>query len=178
VRVKIPVLSDSDESWWARVLTPSAGASHGIYALPAVGDEVIIGFENGNTQRPYVLGSLFNGKDKPVADMIQGHSSGSHGNYVLSSQEKLLTHSVKETEIKSDKPMLLESKDTMTVKAAKDMTVTPSQKITVEAGSSITIKGSGSISVESSASVSVKGSSVSVEGSGSLTLKGGSVSIN
>ncbi|MDP9293728.1 MAG: VgrG-related protein, partial [Actinomycetota bacterium] len=55
VRVKIPVLSDSDESWWARVLTPSAGASHGIYSLPAVDDEVIIGFENGNTQRPYVL---------------------------------------------------------------------------------------------------------------------------
>lgn len=178
VRVKIPVLSDSDESWWARVLTPSAGAGRGIFSLPAVNDEVIIGFENGNTQRPYVLGSLFNGKDKPLSDMVTGQPSGKHGNFMLDSGEKYLTHSVKETEIKSDKPMLLESKDTMTVKSDKDQTVKSAAKITIEAGSSITIKGSGSVSVESSASVAVKGSSVSVEGSGSLTLKGGSVSIN
>lgn len=177
VRVKIPVLSDSDESWWARVLTPSAGASHGIYSLPAVGDEVIIGFESGNTQRPYVLGSLFNGKDKPIDDMIQGHDSGSHGNYVHSSQEKILTHSVKETEIKSDKPMLLESKDTMTVKSEKDQTAKSTAKIIIEAGSSISIKGTGAVTVESSASLEVKGSTVTVDGGSSLTLKGGSIMI-
>ena len=177
VRVKIPVLSDSDESWWARVLTPSAGASHGIYSLPAVGDEVIIGFESGNSQRPYVLGSLFNGKDKPIDDMVTGHASGSHGNYVHSSQEKILTHSVKETEIKSDKPMLLESKDTMTVKADKDQTIKSSQKFTLEAGSSITIKATGAVKVESSASLEVKGSTVTVDGGSSLTLKGGSIMI-
>jgi phage protein D/phage baseplate assembly protein gpV len=180
VRVKIPVLGSSAEveSWWARVLTMSAGNKHGIYSLPAIGDEVVIGFENGDTRRAYVIGSVFNGQDKPPrSEMISGQDSGNHGNYVLESTEKLLTHTVKETEIKSDKPMLLESKDTMTLKSDKDYKVNSGQTVTIEAGSSITIKATGSVKVESSASLDVKGSTVTVDGGGSLTLKGGSIMI-
>ena len=37
--------------------------------LPQPDEEVLVGFENGDTRRGYVLGSLFNGKDKPGDDL-------------------------------------------------------------------------------------------------------------
>ena len=65
VKVKFPWLSDTDESHWARVVTPMAGGGRGFYFLPEVDDEVLVGFEHGDVGLPYVLGSLWNGKDKP-----------------------------------------------------------------------------------------------------------------
>ena len=193
VKVKVPALADDLETWWARVVTQSAGAQRGVYMLPAVNDEVILAFENGDTRRPYVLGSLFNGQDKPLGDMINGQPDGKHGNFMLASTEKLLTTSQKETELKSEKPMLLESKDTLKVHSDKKMTIEvqnadlemtasnmtakPTQSFTVDAKSSVTIKGTGSVSVESTSSLSVKAPTVSIEGSGQLSLKGGQVSI-
>ncbi|MBW4508245.1 MAG: phage tail protein [Scytonematopsis contorta HA4267-MV1] len=65
VKVKFPLLSDNDESFWARVVTPMAGEKCGIYFLPEVGSEVLIAFAHGNVASPYILGSLWNGVDKP-----------------------------------------------------------------------------------------------------------------
>ncbi|MEU0885663.1 VgrG-related protein [Lentzea sp. NPDC005914] len=64
VKVKFPTLSD-DESTWARVAAPGAGAERGIQWLPEVGDEVLVGFENDDKARPLVLGGLWGRKDKP-----------------------------------------------------------------------------------------------------------------
>jgi phage protein D/phage baseplate assembly protein gpV len=193
VKVKVPALDDNLETWWARVLTQSAGQDRGVFMLPAVNDEVILGFENGDTRRPYVLGSLFNGVEKPLKDMVEGQPDGKHGNFMLASTEKLLTTSVKETEFKSEKPMLLESKDTLKVHSDKKMTLevnnadmemtasnikaAPTQSYTIDAKSSVTIKGTGSVSVESSSSLSVKAPDVTIEGSAKLALKGGMVQI-
>ena len=65
VKVKFPVLSDNYESWWARTVQAGAGASRGAVVLPEVGDEVLVAFGHGSFQQPFVLGGLFNGKDKP-----------------------------------------------------------------------------------------------------------------
>lgn len=48
-----------DSTPWIRMASPIAGKAN-IYLKPSVGDEVIVGFENGNPERPYVLGSLHN----------------------------------------------------------------------------------------------------------------------
>lgn len=65
VRVKFPALSDQEESWWARVVTPGAGQEAGLMFMPQIGDEVLVGFEHGDLRRPFVLGGVWGAKAKP-----------------------------------------------------------------------------------------------------------------
>jgi hypothetical protein len=48
---------------WARMVTPHAGGGRGFMFMPEKGDEVLVAFENGDPERPYVLGALWNGVD-------------------------------------------------------------------------------------------------------------------
>jgi len=54
---------------WARLATFMAGNNRGSWFIPDVDDEVLIVFEGGDPRRPYVIGSLWNGKDKPPESM-------------------------------------------------------------------------------------------------------------
>ena len=65
VKVTYPWLSDADTSHWARIATPMAGAERGFFFIPEVGDEVLVAFEHGMIEFPYILGGLWNGVDKP-----------------------------------------------------------------------------------------------------------------
>ena len=56
VKLKYPWLSDDYVSDWARVVCQGAGKDRGWVALPEVGDEVLIGFELQDFDRPVVLG--------------------------------------------------------------------------------------------------------------------------
>ena len=50
---------------WARVASPMAGLMRGFYAMPQIGDEVLVAFGRGDTEEPYIIGSLWNGVDRP-----------------------------------------------------------------------------------------------------------------
>ncbi|MEO8367736.1 MAG: phage baseplate assembly protein V [Candidatus Solibacter sp.] len=64
---------EQGETGWARMATPHAGGDRGFLFLPEKGDEVLVAFENGNPERPIVLGSLWNGVDKaPRAEFWGG----------------------------------------------------------------------------------------------------------
>jgi phage baseplate assembly protein gpV len=65
VKVKFPWLSNDEESNWARIASPMAGADRGLFILPEVNDEVLVMFEQGDVNHPYVIGALWNGTDKP-----------------------------------------------------------------------------------------------------------------
>ena len=56
---------DDDCSAPARVMMPMAGARRGIHFLPEVGDEVVVGFQVGNTNNPIILGAVWNRDDRP-----------------------------------------------------------------------------------------------------------------
>jgi len=73
VKVRFPWLNQGDESNWARVVTVMAGNGRGAYFLPEVDDEVLVAFEHGSVEQPFVIGSVWNGKD--VA-----HESNADGN--------------------------------------------------------------------------------------------------
>jgi uncharacterized protein involved in type VI secretion and phage assembly len=67
VRLSFPWRDADDESDWARVAAPMAGADMGAYFLPDVGDEVLVAFAGGDIHDPYVIGGLWNGEDPPPA---------------------------------------------------------------------------------------------------------------
>ncbi|WP_010522840.1 type VI secretion system Vgr family protein, partial [Aquimarina agarivorans] len=49
---------------WIRVATPYAGGDRGFHLLPEENDEVLIGFENGDVERPYMQSALYTGVNK------------------------------------------------------------------------------------------------------------------
>ncbi|MHB9105529.1 MAG: VgrG-related protein [Armatimonadota bacterium] len=64
IKVKYPWLGDNIESGWIRVSSQMAGSNRGMFSLPEINDEVLIAFEHGDVNRPYVIGQLWNGVDK------------------------------------------------------------------------------------------------------------------
>jgi uncharacterized protein involved in type VI secretion and phage assembly len=69
--VRLPWLVDSGdgEEAWARLATLMAGAGRGSWFIPDVDDEVLVAFEAGDPSRPFVIGSLWNGRDRPPERM-------------------------------------------------------------------------------------------------------------
>jgi uncharacterized protein involved in type VI secretion and phage assembly len=65
VKLKFPWLSDDNETDWVRIAFLAAGARRGSFFLPEVGDEVLVAFEHGDINSPYVIGTLWNAKDRP-----------------------------------------------------------------------------------------------------------------
>jgi type VI secretion system secreted protein VgrG len=70
VRVKFKWISQTnDPTEWLRVISPDAGSSkkitknRGFVFVPEKGDQVVVGFENGNVAHPIVMGSVFHGKN-------------------------------------------------------------------------------------------------------------------
>lgn len=59
VCVQIPVRDENANVLkWARAVTPSGGEKWGHYFLPEVGDQVVLAFEEGNIEKPYVIGCI------------------------------------------------------------------------------------------------------------------------
>jgi phage protein D len=171
VRVKFPSLSDQEESAWAPVATMSSGNARGMLMLPQVDEEVVIGFEHGDARRPIVLGSTFNGRDKPGEELLQ-NKDGSLG---VVSNEKIHMHSKKDFELTSDQKLVIEVKSDET----HDVTANykhKAQTIELEAGATVKIKGA-SISVEASGALELKGATVNINGSGMVNVSGGMINL-
>jgi uncharacterized protein involved in type VI secretion and phage assembly len=66
VKVKIPVLHNDQTTHWCPLIMLGAGKNRGWFFIPEVEDEVLICFEQGDLNRPMVVGALWNGKDKPA----------------------------------------------------------------------------------------------------------------
>lgn len=61
---------------WLRMAQPYAGGGKGFSFIPEIGEEVMIDFEGGNAERPYVKGTLYNGvADVDGAWVPNGNSS-------------------------------------------------------------------------------------------------------
>jgi uncharacterized protein involved in type VI secretion and phage assembly len=64
-RIKVQYFwQEEGNAYWARMVTPHAGSDRGFMFMPEEGDEVIVAFEDGDPERPIVIGSLWNGVDR------------------------------------------------------------------------------------------------------------------
>ena len=64
VRVQFFWQKGDELSPWIRMIQPYAGNGKGFYFIPEIGEEVMVDFENGNAERPFVLGAHYNGAAK------------------------------------------------------------------------------------------------------------------
>ena len=69
VQVQMNWQTGAMRTGWIRVMTPDGGGggdgvetNRGFVFIPEVGDHVLVGFRHGDPNRPYVMGSLFNGR--------------------------------------------------------------------------------------------------------------------
>ncbi|MBK7219413.1 MAG: type IV secretion protein Rhs [Candidatus Promineofilum sp.] len=72
VKIRLPWTPDTGAGAyevWARVAVLMAGNGRGTWFIPDVDDEVLVAFEAGNPDRPYVVGGLWNGQDSPPETM-------------------------------------------------------------------------------------------------------------
>jgi uncharacterized protein involved in type VI secretion and phage assembly len=181
VRVRYPALSDDLEGTWARIATPSAGNARGLLMLPVVGEEVLVGFEHDDTTRPYVLGSLFNGTDKPGDNLILGND----GSFGLQSDHKIYQESKEDFTIKSGGKLIVQIQgdveETVQGNWKNDTTgkidLTATQPMTLQ-GQNVTITGQSQVSISGNSSISIScgASSISISPSG-VTISGPMVSI-
>ncbi len=165
VRVRYPALAADAEGTWARIATLSAGNARGALMLPVVGEEVLIGFEHGDTTRPYVLGSLFNGQDTPGDDLLHGKD----GSFALLSDHQIYMDSTDDYTIKSAKKMIVEIDDNVEEKYKRDWTGEITGKASLKSTQPFEIEGQ---------NVSIKGQAqLDLEGTATLTLKCGGTQI-
>ena len=169
VQVRYPYREDQ-VSGWARLVTPMGGKQRGLFMRPEVGDEVLVGYEQGDPRRPYVLGALWSSTDDPPPD--DGQPTENNLRLIQS---------------RSGHRFVLDDTDgaEQIVIVDKDGT----RKVVIDsAGSSIEIScQSGDISISaptgqvsiSAQSISIKADAeIKIEAGAALTLSGATVSIN
>jgi phage protein D/phage baseplate assembly protein gpV len=147
VKVSFPWFGDDHESGWARCATPMASKnSKGIYFLPDVDDEVLVAFEQGDISKPVVLGSLWNGQNRPPETNADKHNSKRH----------ILTpagHAISLDDTKGSETVTIHHKSGAEVVIAHDgaITVTAKGKLNLSAGGDINITakdGQGTVTVK------------------------------
>jgi uncharacterized protein involved in type VI secretion and phage assembly len=188
VKVQLPSLS-GEETFWAPVLVPSSGKERGISMLPVVDEQVVVAFENGDPSYPYVLGSVFNGKDTPGDEMAVDD-----GSFSLKSDKKALVAAKEDITLRSDNgKWVIEingdiSETTKqggyTGDIAGKYGLTAKQAITIESNQSVTIKApqiaveaQGTLSVKSSGQLSLEGAQVELKGTAMVNISGPLINI-
>jgi uncharacterized protein involved in type VI secretion and phage assembly len=164
VKVKFPWLSETDESYWARVLTPMAGKQRGLYFLPEVDDEVLVAFDRGDISSPYILGGLWNGQDKPP----ESNTDGKNNLRVIKSRSghQIILDDTENAE-----------KITICDKTGKNQIVIDSKNnaISIEGEKDISIKAKGKISLESSdGDISIKCKNLAIQTQQNCEIKANS----
>ena len=176
VKVRFPWLSDEEESHWARVLSPMAGKERGIYFLPEVEDEVLVAFEHGMMEFPYVLGALWNGKDAPPATNDDGKNNlrviKSRSGHVIILDDTAGEENITIADKTGKNMIVISSKENMiSIMADSDITLESTNGKLKLSGKGIEIKSGAEIKIEASQNMDVKAGP-------QLNIKGNMVNIN
>lgn len=137
VRVKFHWMNGAEKSPWIRVTTPHAGGGKGMFLIPEVGEEVIVGFEGDSATKPYVVGAVYHSQAK--------NSFGNAGNDVKALQSRSGNKMILNDQ---DGSVLMQDKNgtSMTMDGAGKMAHQSSQEISLTCGqSSIVLKQDGTI---------------------------------
>ena len=176
VRLKLPALSDDEIGHWARIAVLMAGADRGTFFPPEVGDEVLVAFEHGDIARPYVLGGLWNGQDKPPETNADGKNN-------LRLVKSRSGHLIRLDDSDGAEKIEIVDKsggNSITIDTANNaITITSAADVTIDAPQGTLKLSAQTIEIASSANTEVKAQgNLTLEASGTTTLKGATVNIN
>ncbi|HVA75795.1 MAG TPA: VgrG-related protein [Acidimicrobiales bacterium] len=187
VKVMFPWLSEAYVSAWARTMQIGAGKAggYGCLFIPEVGDEVLVGFDRGHVDSPYVIGNLYNGVSKPQpAPSIEG---GVANRRIMSRMRHMI-----EFDDGPDKLgiTIVDGEQTLTIKLdsqQQTITINSEGQINIQAQGALSLKATADIGIESEGNVSIKGTggvsvqspaSLSMEGAGGVKVEGSNVSVS
>ena len=207
VKVTYPWLNPDEASGWARWAAPAAGAESGIYAMPAIDEEVLVAFEHGDFNWPIIIGRLWNGKhaippdaaDAPAGEESTVHVWQTHTGHKLVMREdsgneraELITSAGHMLQLDdANKRVLLETTGGHILELednGKNIKLKNSGgallemdgntgHVTLKTSGNITIKGM-KIELNATDTIDIKGMFVNVSAKGPLNLKGAVVNLN
>lgn len=155
---------------WLRIAQAHGGDDKGSYIIPEIDEEVMVGFENGNAEKPYVIGTLYHGKQRPgdgwysdsndikafrtrnghtveVHDVDQGGFiriyDNEKENYILtySTDEKLIKLESKgNIELYADNDIIMEAGNDMKIKVGNNRTLEVGSNDTIDIGKDQSIR--------------------------------------
>ena len=180
VKVKFPWLSDTYVSDWVRVVSIGAGANRGGIWLPEVNDEVLVTFEQGDLRRPYVLGGLHNGVDRPkLGDGLVDASSGAvtRRGFVSKKGNSLLFFDDDADNgvaiLTGDSKLRLSLNGGMST-----IRISSNGKVEIDGDGDILIKAGGNLTLQAQAKLALSGAQVSISGSGPVEVSGTPIKLN
>ena len=188
ILVRMPIIDPDAEGIWARVATLDAGENRGSFFRPEIGDEVILGFLNGDPRCPVILGMLnSSAKPAPITASDDNHEKG----FVTRSEMKLLFDDDKvcfRVETPNGHQVILdEDAGSITIQDQHgNKILLDDQGITLESGADINLKATGDVNIEGAnvnvtaqAQAKIEGSAgAEMSSSGTTVVKGSLVQIN
>jgi phage baseplate assembly protein gpV len=208
VKLKLPYLTDQEETGWARVMQFGAGNGRGWWVHPEVDDEVIVAFEHGDPRLPIVLGGVWSGTnawptlavvdqgrltarsftsatghvlnfDDGDTPLIEVKHASTNAHVVLHKDNGILIEAPdQDIAIKNGKGSLLIAKNGDITIKGANVTIEAQQKVTIKATSDAAIDGL-NVKVTAQAGLEAKGSATAKLEGGTMTeVKGGMVKIN
>ena len=142
-RVRVQMMwqeAGSEKTPWIRLLQPHSGSGKGFYFVPEIGEEVLVGFQGGNAEKPYVIGTQYNGKEKSgyanKENNIKAVHTRSGHKLVFTEDESILITDKSGNEILLDTKgsnITITAPETMTLNA-KNLNINVSQNMTTNVG--------------------------------------------
>ncbi len=188
VCVAVPVRDQSaNELQWARVAMPSGGSSWGHYFLPEAGDQVLLAFEQGNIEKPYVIGCIPKDSDAILRKSVDAQNQykkivTKNGNTIYFEDNKegegekdkihiITAQSGHRLELDNERHLIVlsdkEGKNQIQMKTENgQMEITAEKKLTIKVGDNIELILNGS-----NGAVQLKASKVKLEVSGNINLE-------
>jgi uncharacterized protein involved in type VI secretion and phage assembly len=171
IRVRLELHSSDQESFWARIATPMSGSDMGVYFLPEVHDEVLVGFICEDPAHPVVLGGVWNSNNLPPDNNSHGTNDRRLVRTRAGHELRFDDGDANEIELKlasgprvylAESKAILEDGDGNKVEIADgSITITAAQKITLSAAQ-VMIDASGKAEVKAGATCKIQGAMVEI----------------
>ncbi len=180
ILVRLPLISSEEDGIWSRIATLEAGENRGFVFRPEIGDEVIVGFIEGDPHQAIVLGGLHSSnKPSPIEAKDDNHIKG----WVTRSEMKV-TFNDEDISLTIETPngnkIELSDKDgSIAIKDENGNSITlNSDGIALESAKDIILKALNDVSIEGVNSTLKAQANLTAEGNAGAALKsGGSVEV-